>query len=674
MRSGLRSLRLVATSGLLATGCATGTASQLPAPGPVLAPFAPGAAAAERPGVRWAARPLPVSRAFQAAIASGTRTESGAPGRNYWTQEVDYDIRAELDPETTTLQGSETITYRNRSPEPLGVLILHLYQNLFSEGADRTRTVPITGGMTIERVELGGRELSRVQTPQRGGYLVLGTLMAVYPDAAIPVQGSAELDIDWSFVVPPEGAPRMGHIDRELFNVGQWYPQAAVYDDLEGWHTWPYLGNGEFYLEYGDFDVAITVPEGWLVGATGSLQNGDEVFPGTILDRLDRALVSDEVVQVVGESERGAGTATRTDPTGTLTWRFRAEGVRDFAFATSSEYVWDATRAITPDANGDGQDEVVAVHALYRPTVDSWSESAEYVRHAVTFHAERWHPYPWPQMTGAEGPVGGMEYPMLTFVRAFPEARTVYETLNHEIGHMWYPMMIGSNEPSYAWMDEGLTTYIEGYATGDYFDEPEYWRTDQNAYLSVAGEDFETPSMRHADLHGPNGTYPFASYWKPATMLKTLEALIGQDTVWEALREYTDRWMYRHPDPLDFFNTVESVAGRDLDWFWHPFWYETAYLDHAIEDVQMGQGAAGAPVARVTVMDLGSAPLPATIELELSGGQTLVETIPVEVWLEGATRHTLTVSLPAGATVERAEIDPDELFPDVDRDNNAWEG
>lgn len=675
MRESLRTPGLVFALVLAASGCAGGTAplGVATAAGPQV-PASPGSSPAplDPAGIRWSARPVPVPPAFQAAIVAGTRTSVGTPGPNYWTQRVDYRIEAELDPETARLTGSEVITYRNESPTAVGLVILHLYQNLFSEGVERTRQVSVTGGIAVGRVAVNGREFQRSPTRQAGAYIVQGTLMGVYFEDPIPPNGSIELEVDWNFEVPPQGAPRQGHIENRLFNVAQWYPQVAVFDDLRGWDTWPYLGNGEFYLEYGDFDVSLTLPEGWLVGASGTLQNPEEVLTETVRSRLATALQSDEVVHIVTEAERGAGTATLSEPDGTLTWRFQANGVRDFAFAASGDYLWDATRAFSPDADGDGAAEIVEVHSFYRPETESWTESAEYIQHALTFHAERWHPYPWPQMTGAEGPVGGMEYPMLTFVAAFPQARDVYETLNHEIGHMWFPMMVGSNEASYPWMDEGLTTYIEAYATGDFFGEPDSWRQNQDAYTNVAGADFETPIMRHADLHGPTGTYGEAAYWKPATLLRALEGLIGREAVWEALQRYNSAWIYGHPDPMDFFNAVEAVAGRDLDWFWHPFWYETATLDQAVEAVEMVSTPSGSRGVRVTIADLGDAPMPAIVEVGITGG-ALRETIPVEVWLQGVRRHELYFELPADAALERVEVDPEGIFPDADRTNNAWE-
>lgn len=666
-----RPLRMIGVllSGMLASSCAAGVSSEAASGAVVSAGRAP--APASTLG-RAFSRSVPVPSAFVDAIAEGTRTDIGVPGQGYWTQQVDYSIEAELDPTSAVLRGRAEIQYHNNSPEALDRLILHLYQNLFAPGVPRTRAVAVTGGITLERIAVSGVEIpDSGGRPARGTYLIDGTLMAVYLEDVLSPGETLELEVEWEFEVPPEGSPRTGHVDRTLFNVAQWYPQVAVYDDVYGWDFWPYLGNGEFYLEYGDFDVAITVPEGWLVGASGALQNAEEVLPEAIRDRLSQAMSTDEVVRVVTEDDIGSGRATLSADGGSLTWRFRAEGVRDFAFATSADYLWDASRALTPDADGDGQDEVVAVHALYRPEAESWTDAAAYVRHAVTFHADRWHPYPWPQMTGAEGPVAGMEYPMLTFVAAFPEARQVYETMNHEIGHMWYPMMVGSNESSYPWMDEGLTTYIEGYATADFFEEPEVWRNDQRAYVMIAGLERETPIMRHSDLHGPYGTYGQAAYWKPATLLRALESVIGRESVWEALRAYSNAWYGRHPAPQDFFNLVEDIAQQDLDWFWYPFWFETAALDQAIRDVSVADSPGG-QVARVTLANLGGAVMPVSLELTLSGGDALIESVPVDVWLEGAEEHTVSVELPPGETLESVEIDPGAVLPDVNRENNVW--
>ncbi|HEX7050449.1 MAG TPA: M1 family metallopeptidase [Longimicrobiales bacterium] len=625
--------------------------------------------------VRYAVEPVPVPPAYAAAIERGTRTRDGRPGPRYWQQRVDYRIDAELDPATARVQGAETITYHNRSPDTLAVMVFHLYQNLYSEGVQRTRTVPITGGMTLGRVAVDGVEAREAVSlggvrPGMSAYQVAGTLMSLRLPRPLAPGDSAVIDIEWDFIVPPEGAPRTGQIDHVVYNVAQWYPQVAVYDDVMGWHAWPYLGNGEFYLEYGDFDVALTLPEGWLVAATGVLQNPDEVLTDRVRERLRAALSTDDVVRVVAEEDLGPGTATQQTPGGQLTWRFTAEDVRDFAWAASDRYLWDATRARLPDADGDGAAEVVPVYAFYRPEAETWREAARYTRHALEFHAEHWHPYIYPRMTAVEGPIGGMEYPMLVFVRDFGDARTLYSVLNHETAHEWWPMMVGSKESSFAWQDEGLGTYIENLATNDFFPDADAFEGSRRQYLAVAGSGVEVEIMRPADLFGPYPLFATASYSKPATLLRALGGVIGEDTLHRALREYADRWLLKHPYALDFFNTVESVAGRDLDWFWHPWWYETATLDQAIVDVGLEAAAGGGERVAITVEDQGEAPMPVELVVTTETGETRRVLVPVDVWLAGARRHTETVTVPARVT--RVAIDPDETFPDADRSDNTW--
>lgn len=647
--------------------------ARAPEPAPSPAPAAPAEPSAlevvERPFVRA----VPVDEAFSAAVERGTRTRTGEPGPDYWTQEVDYVIDAQLDPATGRLDGEERITYRNNSPDTLRVLVLRLYQNLFSEGVPRNRTVPITGGMTLERLAFEGVELDALQPgqrPQGPVYQINGTLLYVRPPEAIAPGESVDLELAWHFTVPPAGAPRHGHIDHRVYNVAQWYPQVATYDDLDGWHTWPYLGDGEFYLEYGDFDVSLTLPEGWIVGASGELLNAEEVLPEDVRARLEQATRQEEPVQVVTEEMLGPGNATQRAQGGQLTWRFRAQQVRDFAFATSNEYLWDATHTISPDADGDGAPDTVAVHAFYTPQADTWRDAARYIRHAVAFHAERWHPYVWPHMTGASGPVGGMEYPMLTFVGAFPSERVVYEVLNHEIAHMWYPMMVGSNEPSFPWMDEGLATYVENYATGDFFGDDEAWQATVQSATNVLTAPGHTPIMRHADLHGPTGTRGASSYHKPAALLRSLEAIIGRDAVWRALAEYADDWLFAHPQPIDFFNTVERVAGRDLDWFWYPWFYETVALDQALESVRVGQDPRA---VTVSVRDEGEAPMPILLRFTLEGGATASRVIPVdEAWLDPPSR-TWTGSFEFDAPVQAVLINPEGMFLEPDRADNDWQ-
>lgn len=643
---------------LLLAACATS------APPPVTTPVPASDASPSRP--RHAVRPVPFTRAMHAAIERGTRTATGVPGPRYWQQRVNYRIDAELDPAAARLNGSETIIYQNNSPDTLREVRFLIYQNAFAEGVPRTRRVPITGGTTLEHVAVEGRTARPAAVPGSPlTYAIDGTQMRLGLPRPLLPGSSTSIDIAWTYIVPPRGAPRTGHIDNELFVVAQWYPQVATYDDLHGWHPIPYWTNGEFYLEYGDFDVTLNLPEGWIVDGTGTLQNADDVLTFQTRERLARALAQDSIVNVVTAEDLQAGVATERSPSGQLAWRFLASNVRDFAFAASASYAWDATRALLPDADADGRQEIILVNALYRPQFDAWREAARYTRHAVSFHADRWHPYIYPKITAAEGPIGGMEYPMIVFIGSPPEPQALYGVISHEVAHEWYPMMVGSNESRFAWQDEGLVTYVEDLSVAEYFPRSEPARATQQSYLRIAGSDIEKPIMTAPDLFGVGPQYGVAAYTKPGTLLQALGVVIGEERVHRSLRLYAERWLLKHPTPWDFFATVEEVAGRDLDWFWHPWFFETATLDQAVSAVTVLDGR-----VEIVIEDLGTAPMPAPVRVTYADGTTTEHLVPVEPWLAGHTRQSLTLDARSG--VARVEIDAGNRMPDVAPANNTW--
>jgi hypothetical protein len=650
------------TTILLALLVACAPAQPPPAAVSLHAPAAPAGADA---GPRSDA---PHAPEFAAAVEAGTRALDGRPGPRYWQQRVQYRFEVALDPDRARLEGRGTIHYHNQSPDTLRVLVLRLYQNLFTAGEARNRRVPVTGGVDLGRLAVDGVE-ARPTVGARPGtrafYSVNGTVLTLRLPAPLAPGGTVTLEADWGFQVPPRGAPRTAHVEGTLFSIAQWYPQVAVYDDLRGWDVWPYLGQGEFYLEYADFEVAITLPGDWLVGATGELVNGSEILAPALRERLDRAAGGDAVVPVVTAADLAAGGLTRPDAAGRVTWRFRAADVRDFAFAASDAYLWDAASVAIP-ARADGGAGRVMVHALYRATARHWPEAADMTRHALRYHAERWHPYLYPQITAAEGPIGGMEYPMVIFVGSFHDPLELYTTLNHEVAHQWFPMMVGSNEHAYAWMDEGLATYVENLATADRFPGYPAFASEMGGYLAVAGSAVETPLMRHADLHGSYAALASAAYFKPAVLLRALGGVIGDGTVRRALAEYARRWLFRHPAPQDFFATVEDVAGRDLSWFWGPWWYTTGVADHALAGVaERGDGS------YVIVEDRGGMPLPVELLVETADGVTHRLALPAETWLDGSRR--VEVRVPSAAPVVRVVLDPEARYPYIDPAALTWE-
>jgi len=613
-------------------------------------------------------RPIPypviLPPPFQQAIENGTRTTTGEPGPNYWTNTADYDIQATLTPATKTLIGTETIRYHNNSPDTLRYVIVHLRQNLHKPEAMRNRFVPLTEGMLVSEVKVNGEVLSEPESRDAPGYRVRGTVMQVVPSAPILPGSTAEFAFAWSFEVPEAGAPRIGQ-DGEIFYVGYWYPQMAVYDDVSGWKADQYMANGEFYMGYGDYNVALTVPEGWVVGATGTLQNADEVLTEQTRARLAEAAQTHEVVSIVGENERMPGTSTADSDDGMLTWRFQANDVRDFAFGTSDQYVWDATTANVGDTDGDGERDTSMIHAFYRPGTASWERSAEFAQFSIEHLSETVMPYPYPHMTTVEGVIGGgMEFPMITHIGGSRSDQSLFSVTYHEISHMWFPMIVGQDEKQFTWMDEGLTSFNTNEGKTDFWDS-DAWDPSQQSYYYLAGSGYEVEPMRHGDDY-PDGTPArgIAGYSKPAITLHALRGLVGEETFRPIYKEYARRWAFKHPQPYDLFNTFEDELDQDLDWFWTAMLFETWTLDQAIADVDQS-----AEHVVVTVEDRGLTPMPATLRVTYENGETAEQVIPVDVWLNGEREATATFE---PGTVTRVEIDPEAYFPDVDRSNNVW--
>jgi hypothetical protein len=443
----------------------------------------------------------------------------------------------------------------------------------------------------------------------------------------------------------------------------------AVYDDVNGWQIDQYLGNAEFYMGYGNYDVALTLPAGWLVNATGRLQNPGEVLSAQTRARLDSAAHSTGVVHVVTEADRKAGSSTTTGSNGKLTWRFRAERVRDVSWAASPKYLWDATNAVVGDATGDGRPDTTAIYSLYRPEqrVSHWDESARYSRHSVEFFSRFLAPYPYPHMTAVDGPTscGGMEYPMMTCIGGQWDTLGLYEVTTHEIGHMWFPMIVGSDEKRYAWMDEGLTQFDQSQSMADFFKGFDDEARNRKNYLDFAEMGSEVELMHHGDRYPSYPAYGVASYYKPATVMVALRAVLGEATFNKAYKEYISRWTYRHPSPYDLFNTFENVSGRDLSWFWRSWFFETWKLDQAIDTVT----TAGDSLA-VVVANRGKAPMPMYLTVTRIDGRVERDTLPAEVWLQGERRQTIRVA--REPAIRSIEIDAEKEFPDLDRSNQVW--
>src|SRR2546429_2320723 len=428
----------------------------------------------------------------------------------------------------------------------------------------------------------------------------------------------------------------------------------AVYRDVEGCNVVPVLGAGEFYLEFGDFDVNLTVPAGFTVIATGGLANPSVVRSAQERARLAGAFTSPgQTVHVITRQEATAN-ATRRVP-GTKTWRFTASGVRDFAWAAGSGLRWDAS-------TWDG----ILVQTFYHPDAAPWEESNSMLRFALKHFSGRLGQYPWPQVSAVEGLVEGVEYPMVIFCPSLQKREDQYWVLMHELGHQRFPMQVGSDERRYPWMDEGFNTFADYDAAEAFFKGTAYGDTVRRellaAYAATATPNSEQPMITKPDE--VRQLY-WTAYQKPALMLSILrEAVLGREEFDRALREYVRRWKGKHPQPADFFRTMSNLTGRDLDWFWRNWIYTTARLDQAVDSVR-----SSADSAFLYLSNRGQMVLPVTLELRYADNSTETRSLPVEMWDLGS-RFTYRV-----ATAKRLAsvvIDPRKIYPDIARDNNSW--
>jgi hypothetical protein len=600
-------------------------------------------------------RPLP------SPTPNEQRNGAGRPGPRYWQQRVDYRIVASLDSATHLLKGRETIHYVNNSPDALPYVWLFVEQNacapnsigstlnqpplVFGEVAFDFSCGSFVGRPTLESLKIGGGEAKRTN---------YGTTLRV--DLARPLASgqSIDLEIAWHFTVPEQGMGRMGR-DGALYEIAQWYPRMVVYDDVRGWNHEPYIGAGEFYLEYGSFDVALTLPASYIVAATGELKNPEQVLTRTQLARLASARESDTAVAVITRDE--AGKPSRTRPGNKpFIWHFTATNVRDFAWAAAPNWQWDAS-------NLDG----ILIETLYRSSADKWPEALRMARGAIKHFSEQWYRYPYSHATTVEGPVAGMEYPMLTFVANNTTREAQQWALAHEFGHEWFPMIVGSNERLYPWMDEGFNTFIDLQNAAEYFAGTPYGDTIQVNPLHMAAE-HSRAGEEQALITNPTEVRDlmWVGYQKPALMLRTLrEEVLGRDRFDFAFREYIKAWAYKHPTPADFFRLMRDASGMELDWFWRDWVFTTARLDQAVDSVSTDTSGH----ANIHLTNRGTMIMPAELLITFDDGTTESVRLPVQMWNLG---QRFTYRVPAKKPVRRVEVDPRKVLPDLDRSNNSW--
>ncbi|KEO72816.1 M1 family metallopeptidase [Anditalea andensis] len=598
------------------------------------------------------------------------RTAMGTPGPSYWQNGADYNIEAELDDQQHTITGKVTINYRNNSPHSLDFVWLHLEQNRFKPDSRGTLTTPIQGNRYSGDVD-GGYEIQNLNATvgRRGAssnrHIIDDTRMQVFFAEPIPANGgTASISMDFNFKIPEQGMDRMGRLevaDGTIYALAQWYPKVAVFDDVVGWNVEPYLGAGEFYLGYGDFEYKVTVPFDHIVVGSGALQNTAQVLPRELQNRLNNASKSDTTVYIITPEEVGNTNLTRPRQDGKVTWHFKIENSRDVAFASSKAFIWDAARINLPSGK-----QIIAQSAYPKESdvEDGWSRSTEYSKASIEHYSEKWYEYPYPAAVNVAADIGGMEYPGLNFCGYQSTGESLWGVTDHEFGHNWFPMIVGTNERRYAWMDEGFNTFINHYSTlefGEYPSTLNQTRRYTNWLTSREREGIDT----YPDVASTRNLGMIA-YMKPAIGLIMLrEYILGEERFDNAFRSYIKTWAFKHPQPNDFFNHMESVAGENLAWFWNGWFYGTGNIDLSIDGVYpYGPGRYVASIS-----NRGEIPMPILLEITYEDGSKERVKLPVEIWQRGNQWNHLIQS---DKNVTAIQIDPDRVIPDINSSNDRW--
>lgn len=603
------------------------------------------------------------------------RSANGSPATNYWQNKSDYSINAILDTVQNTLTATETISYTNNSPDILNMVWLQMDQNTYLPNA---RSQYYTNRYRNESTK--GFQIASVQIAVNGKwqsaiYWVNDTRMQIQlPNQIAAKGGKLSIRIQYHYQIPGAFGGRTDYVTTKygkIFEIAQWYPRMCVYDDLEGWSTLPFLGSGEFYCDYGDYDYSITLPAGMIVAGSGELQNADEVLTELQRSRLAEAEKSNKTIWIRTLAE------IQQEPilNGNKTWHFKMKNTRDVAFGASKAYLWDAAKVNLPSGK---KCMAMSVYPAESMGDSAWGRATEYLKKSIEYFSKKWFEYPYPMAINEAGIAGGMEYPGIVFDGIEDKGKELYWVTAHEIGHNWFPMIVGSDERRYPWMDEGFNTFIDVYAS-DVFNNGEYAPKRDGEYAPGGGNpadellpylsDPNAPSlMTRADGIPEKYRHPMV-YFKPAYGLVLLrEVIVGHERFDAAFKYYIHQWAFKHPAPYDFFNTMNNQTGEDLSWFWREWFFENQPLDQAIVNAVYTHQNPKSGID-ITIANLQPMVMPIPLQIEYEDGQITQIQLPVETWLQGNLRK---VHLATTDKIKRIVIDAKNFLPDSNRKNNTY--
>ena len=617
---------------------------------------------------------------FYSKNATESRSASGQPGAKYWQNRADYQLTATLNEGNNEIVGSEIITYTNNSPDKISFLWMNVDQNLFKNDSRGKSLIPVTGirnGGKDQGFDEGHKIKSiKIVTIQSGKTIetdtkfeITDTRMQVFlPQNLNPNGGTVKVKIEFSFISPNFGASRTGVLETKngkIFTIGQWYPRMCVYDDVKGWNSLPYLGMGEFYLEYGDFDVTINAPSNHIVVCSGELVNPLEVYTIEQQKRWKIASQSDTTIQIRSADEV-LNSTTRPNGNSTLNWHFKIKNSRDVSWASSAAFVIDAAKINLPSGK---KSIAISAYPVESAGQEAWGRATEYTKGSIENYSKRWFEYPYPSAINVAGNEGGIEYPGIVFCNWKSQGEDLWNVTDHEFGHTWFPMIVGSNERLFAWMDEGFNTFINTLSSND-FNNGEYKSRVRNLQKSanrLTNQELE-PIMTAPDGMKERNM-DLLAYDKPSVGLVMLrEQVLGKERFDKAFKFYTESWAFKHPTPDDFFRTMENVSGEDLNWFWRAWFVNNWKLDQGITKIKYLKNEPKNG-ALISIENLEKMAMPVVLEIKTKNGNISRMKLPVEIWQRNA---SWTFKTNSTEEIETITLDPDHGMPDVNPSNNVW--
>jgi hypothetical protein len=592
---------------------------------------------------------LPVARNYQKAYDKHSRSADGGPGANYWQNSADYTIQVSFEPTSRSISGTETIIYKNNSPDTLTQIWFKLYPNVYKKGSVRNFQIEpadVSEGVKIEDFNIDDKSASTNQLK------IAGTNMWLAVPGLFPGK-EVQFNLSFSYILNKTSHQRTGMIDDSSAFIAYFFPRIAVYDDIDGWNKIPYTGTQEFYNDFCNFHVQVSVPGNYVVWATGSLLNQNELFSGPITKRIADAERSDAITKIIDINDINVTTQNASNA-----WKFEADDVTEFAFATSNHYIWYASSVVVDSST----QRRTRVDAVFNPAHRDYFEVVDFARKTVESMSHRFPawPYPYSHETVFDG-LDQMEYPMMVNDNPLEDRADEIELTDHEIFHTMFPFYVGINETKYAWMDEGWATIGE-WLLSPMIDSSIADEYGMNSYNTYADYDFDMPVTTLSTQQSGN-SYFLNAYPKPAMGYLYVRDMLGDTLFTKALRYYIEQWHGKHPIPLDFFNCMNTGSGKNLNWFWKKWFYDPGAPDLAISNVKRNGEA-----TTITIQMKGSKPVPINLTVYYADGSIQKLHQSIAAW---ETSNTTSIIFTASHPIRKLVLG--ELHDaDINPNNNVY--